>query len=356
MRGSILLPLLLANAVGCREEPGTYVLVDHFQARATALECASVELGRDYAVQEIRAASDSTWTLLDESQRLIAGFDDDLRLLWSLDYPRAGPGAVDDPVSAVALGDSAVAIASRGNLRLVELSRSGREIRSYPLPFVPSSLAASPDGSVLVSAMPLGSAQPDLVHRWSGDSLAAVPIRRRPYADMLVGGLGNMTLLETLADGSALVVHQFFEPRGFVVAPDGRVEALAVPTPDGTRGQIDFVPTAPITEPEMLKMLVPAIALAVDRDMDQLFLMTRSGRMIGDRAQRAVLRLDRRLGFIDGFTAEFPATGMVYLPRKHTLLLVDDEDRFHACTLPSHDAPAARSQRPVGLARPQPGS
>ncbi|NIU79416.1 MAG: hypothetical protein GWN71_39500 [Gammaproteobacteria bacterium] len=88
----------------------------------------------------------------------------------------------------------------------------------------------------------------------------------------------------------------------------------------------------------MLRMLVPGMALGVDPLRGYVHLMTRSGRLIDGRPQRAILRLDDRLRFLEGFTLDVPAGRMVYLARREIALVIDDEDRFHACPLRSATA------------------
>ncbi len=354
MRRSALLPVFLQLALpGCGGGDPGYTVIDGFRERAAPLACAAIERVRGYAVTEIRSATDSTWTVLDEAQRLVALFDEDMRRIWEVHYPAVGPGAVESAVSAVPLGDSAVAIAARGNLRLVVLSLRGEERGTTPLDFVPASLAAPGDGSLLVTAMPIGPSPPTLLMRWQRDSLTPVPIAKRKYPDMIVASLGNTALVETLADGSALVVHQFFAPRAFALSPSGAIEALSLPTPDLTRDRIHFIPTPPVTERQMLQMLVPAIAMTVDRGAAEVYVMTRTERLSGSRPQRAILRLDRRLRFLQGFITDIPAAAMVYLPRRHTLLLVDDEDRFHACTIQPAASTPPVAREPRGAQGPE---
>ncbi len=357
MRRSTFLILLLMLLPGCHDagRPG-YTIVDGFLKRAARLDCRPVHVDGEYAVAEMRGVSDSTWTVLDEAQRTVALFDDELRRLWEVSYVETGPGAVEEPVSAVPAGDTAVAIAGRGNLRLVLLSLDGRELRSTPLDFAPASLAETGDGSFLVTAMPFGPSPPTLLERWRGDTLSPVDIPKRAYTDMVVAALGNTALVEVLSDGTALVVHQFLEPRAFALYPGGSVRQLALPTPDATRDRIDFIPTAPVTEAQMLEMLVPAIAMSLDRRSDEVYVMTRTNQLTGSRPERALLRLDRQLRFIQGFITDVPATAMAYLPRKRTVLLVDDEDGFHACKLPPAPELATDGGRTGGAPGPEPGS
>lgn len=334
MRESILFLLFVAVACDSGGEPG-YAVIDDFSRRATPLSCEVVDLGVEAAVSELRLANDSTWTLLDAPGLQVMTFDDHLALLDRTPLQAAGPGAAPNPTSVVLLGDTALVVAARGEPRIVMLTRAGEEIVSTPLEFIPHSLAAVGSGAVLITPMPFGTRPPTLLMRWEGGAVGPVAVPKRSYDDMMISALGNATLVESLPDGSALVVHQFLQPRAFRVAAGGEAEALVLPTPDGTRDQIAYVPRAPITEDQLGLTLVPAMAMSVDRGRSHVYLMTRSGREVADRAERAILRLSEGLEFMDGFTLPVVAGSMIYLPRREAALVVDDSDTFFLCPLPA---------------------
>lgn len=332
MRKSILLFLV----AGCAGDamPDDYTVVDAVPDRAVAVQCEPIELPGDPSPSEIRLATDSTWSLLDDQRREVLYLDDRMRVLARTPLAEDGPGAAPNPVSAVALGDTAWAVAARGGLRLVILDHGGREISTTPLGFVPHSIEAAPNGDLLMSAMPFGSKPPTVVVRMRDGELSYVPVPKRSYPDMTVAALGNTALVETLSDGTALVLHQFMAPRGFRVSPTDQVEPLPVPTPAGTRESVDYVPTSPITEDQLPLALVPAMAMSVDDQAQEVFLMTRSGREVDGRLERVIMRLDSSLGFKAGYTLDVHASGMLYLPRIGRALVYDDVARFHTCPLP----------------------
>jgi hypothetical protein len=332
MRKSTLPLFIMATA--CAAEPVEYIVVEGFLDRSRAVTCELLDSPIEMAVTSLRPASDSTILVLDGPTRRVVELDQDLRELWKMEAPSVGPGALDAPISAVALGDTAVAVAERRGLRLNVYSRSRELIRSTPLQFVPHAMASGGAGDVLITAMPMGAEPASLLMRYTGNGIEGLGVPARSYADMLVSALGNSTLVEQWPDGSAVVVHQFMSPRGFMVTPGGDVRPLRVPTPDETLDAADYVPTAPFTEAELSDMLVPAIAMAVDPTRSHVYLLTRSGRRLGDRLERAVLRLDRQLNVVDTFLLDVPAVAMAFLPRKDLMLVADANDRFHACRLP----------------------
>lgn len=333
MRRSTL--ALLLPLASCGEaQADVYAVVGDFLDRAVPVSCERVLADSAFAVTEIRSASDTTWLLLDAPQRRILELDHDLRTVWSLAYPPVGPRSLAAPVSAAVLGDTAIAVADRGRLRVVVLSRAGEPLRSTPLGFLPNALATTASGDVLITPLPMGGRPGTLLVRYAGDRLVELPVPLRYHEDPMLRALGNAALVEALPDGRALVLHQFMAPRGFSVTPSGEATRLAVPTPDATREQIGYVPTLPLTEDQQPRILLPAIALSVDPTTAEVYLMTRSGRTVGDVRQRAILRLDDRLGLLDAFTVDVAARGMALLPRRATALVVDDADRLYACRLP----------------------
>ena len=340
MRRPTLL-LFVLYGLACAELDGDeYAVVDDFLERAVPASCVQAQAWDSLAVTEIRSASDSTWLVLDEPRRRVTELDHEARTLWSMEYPAIGPGSAGKAVSAALLGDSAVAIADRGGLRLLILSRGGELVASTPLGFLPNRLATTPGGDVLVTPLRIGDDPPTLLVRFSGHRRSDVAVPPRYHEDMMVRAMGNIARVETLPDGRALVLHEYLAPRGFSVAPDGEVTRLAVPTPDATLGQVDYVPTTPLTEADQPRIMVPALGLSVDRRRSEVYLMTRSGRMVAEVAQRAILRLDDRLGFLAAYTADVAARDMAVLPARGLAILTDDEDRLFACTLPARDAHA----------------
>ncbi len=332
MRKPILLLLPAFLACGDANASGPAIIPD-FRARAAALECSPVDLGVSAAVTEMRLASDSTWTLLDEAQMELLVFSDEPRLLRRTPLAEVGPAAAPRPVSAVLLGDTAVAVAARGGLRVVVLTPDGGPLATLPLDFMPNDIAVTPSGALLLTPLPVGASPPTLLMRRTADAWEPLPVPKRSFEDMSVNGLGNTALVETFPDGTILVMHQIMRPRAFLVRPDGRVDPRPAPTPDGTRAAIDFVPRAPITEDQIPRMLVPAMAMTIDPASSQVYVLTKTEAKINDRPERAVLRLSSELEFLEGYTLPVTASSIIYLPRRGALLVVDDADDFHFCPL-----------------------
>ena len=340
MRRPTLL-LFVLYGIACGEPAGdVYAVVEDFLDRAVPASCAPARAAEDLAITEVRSVSDSTWLVLDEPGRRITELDHEIRTVWTMEYPGVGPGSAGKAVSAALLGDTAVALADRGGLRLLILSRSGELLGSTPLGFLPNRLAALPGGEVLVTPLRLGDDPPTLLVRFSGGRRSDVAVPPRYYDDVMVRAMGNIARVETFPDGRALVLHEYLAPRGFSIAPDGRVTRLPVPTPDATLAQLDYIPTPPLTEGDQRRIMVPALGLSIDGARSEVYVMTRSGRTVGDVAQRTILRLDDRLGFLEAFTMDVAARDMAVLPGPGLAILVDDEDALFRCVLPTAETRA----------------
>ncbi len=331
MRKSILLPLLLA-ACGGSDAGKTYTEIPNFLANATPIACEPADLG-EVAPAIIRGATDTSFLVVDAAQRRITEFGDDLQPVWTLEYDEHGPAAIDRPVSATVLGDTAIAVLSQGGLRLVILDHDARLVDARALGFMPGDIASAGD-ALYLTAVPMGPTPGTLLFRVQADGIDTLAVPPRPYADMVNGALGNQALVAGFPDGRALVVHQFLAPRAFMVdGSDAAVTPLRVPTPDATAEHIDYIPTPPMTVDQYGSLLTPALAMSVDPTRGQVYLLTRSGHESNGRFERALIRTDDRLGFQAAFTLDAHALQMAVLPRRDAIVVVDDLDRFFLCPL-----------------------
>jgi hypothetical protein len=342
MRKWIGLVVLVAWSCGAPEHE-EYVIVDGFLARSTALDCSEVLASGELAVTELRTASDSTVLVLDGPGRRVLELDRSLRVVWEMEAPAQGPGFLDTPASAALLGDTAVVVVERRGLQLIVYGRDGSLIRSTPLPFLPNHVAVRSTGEVLVTAMPMGGTPPNLLFRYDGAEFHELPVPARPYVDMMIGAFGNSALVDVLPGDDAVLVHQFLSPRAFRITGDNVVKPLRMPTPDATREQVSFIPVAPITDDQLGRALVPAMAMSVDPIRSEIYLLTRSGRMVDGRPERAILHLDPELALLGSYTTTVRAGDLVFLPRHGVVLLLDDRDRIHACHLPLTGSGHARA-------------
>ena len=333
MRRSTLLSILVLAS--CAPEPESYTVVDGFLDVARAAQCVDAGLSEEVVPTEIRSVTDSTWLLLDEPRRRVTEYDHRLRPLWSMEYAEAGPASAARAVSAALLGDSAIALADRGALRLVVITRAGRALWSAPLGFMPNGIAATSDGEVLVTPLRVGGEPPTLLTRFGPGTRREIDVRPRFYENMMISAMGNAALVETMPDGRAFLVHEYLMPRGFAVAANGEVEQLPQPTPDGVLRSLDHVPQFPLSEADASLIHAPGLALGVDRSASEVYVMTVSGKWLGEVGQRAILRLSDRFEFREGWTVDLRAENAAVLPRHRMAIVVTDEERLYTCTLPA---------------------
>ena len=342
-KSALLLAIVLVACDGDNALPG--VVIEDFRARARPLTCELVALDGDPAIAELRTVSDTSWVILDEAQRLVRLVDDGMRTLWELDLEPEGPLGLPYPAGVAVAGDTTVYIVDRRRRALVILDARTRAGRAVPLDFMPGGVSALPDGRAVVTAMPVGRHPPGLVFMLEGDALQPVDVPQRTYADMSVNTIGNLLLAEADASGALVAIHQFMAPRAFRIGPAGAVEALDPPVPDGTAEKRGYVPLPPITDENMPFVYVGASAMAMDRASGDVFVLTQTGRRVEDRSERAIMHLDRALGFRESYLVDMTinAGHLAFLSRRGALVLGDDLDRIHVCPLPSARPAHARA-------------
>jgi hypothetical protein len=234
----------------------------------------------------------------------------------------------------------------RGRFTLASLdTRTGRG-RTLRLDFMPGGVAALPGGGAAVTSLPMGPRPRELVFVQDGDTMRAVDVPQRRYADLSVNALANMVLAEADGEGSLLVVHQYLAPRAFRVDAHGGVRELSPPVPDGVAHKREYVPTPPVTPDVLPHLYIGAAALSVDRSTGEVYLLTQTGHREGDRSERAILRLDASLRYLGSYLLDprINAGHVAFLARRRAFVVADDVDRLHLCPLPHSapdDAPAA---------------
>lgn len=345
MRLSALLLLLSVAPLACDRGPGGNVIED-FRARSVGLACERITPPGELAVTELRATTDTSWAVLDESQRLARGYDDALRPLWSLPLAADGPLGLPTPVSVAVAGDTLAYVVDRARFGFGALDTRTGGGRVTRLDFLPHRVVALAGGGAAVIALPVGPRPERLLFLMEGESARALDVPRRPYPDLTVNGLGNMMAGEADARGGLVLVQQYLAPRAFAVSATGEVRELDPPVPDGTAEKRTYVPVPPVTDETLPYLYVGAAALSVDRRTGEVYLLTQSGHRKDERSERAVMRLGPDLAYRASYLLdpEINAGHMALLARRRALLLADDMDAFYLCPLPSDDAAGAPAE------------
>jgi len=342
MRRSVAIPiLLLACFVGssCRgKDPGDPfsqpTLIPRFPQGAPVLVCDPLpDPGGGVAVASITPAGDSALLVLSRAERRLLLLGAGLVPRLDLVLPEAGPGGVRDPSDAWLWADTLLVVADRGLQRLVLLDREGSEVSVLPSPVPPERLLPPGEEALVVVALVLGPTPSLLasIPHSPGTAASSTPrIPPVPLGDSRLTTLGNLLLPVPLPGGEVALLHRVLVPRGYRLGPGG-VEVRSLPVPAAVGESVGRLPQPPFTEASLMGILTPALA-AFPGSRGPLVL-TRSGRLVDGRQEKALLVLDRELALVAGFTTRVNAGAVALDPGSGELLLVDDLDRWHRCGL-----------------------
>lgn len=336
MRPAVVSPLLLLAA--CSGGGQEAVFVDNLVERSPSLVCEVADLGSPpAAVSRLRAMNDSLLVAIAGGDRDILLLDDDLRVLTRIHWEKDGPVSLSDPSDAVLVGDSLLVIADRERARLAFLDLGGGDRGSLPLGFAPHRLLRFGRG-YLVSAIALLPAQAELLYQVSDTSIRALGIPPLQVPDWQLKAMGNATVLEPVGGGRVILGHQFIEPVAHLldVSAEGdpsTVRQVGVPLPGGVRGAVGYLPERPFTDESLSKLLAPMLDAASDTVAGEILYLTRTGRRIGDHWEKALVRADRDLGYLDSFVLPVNAGRFAYLPRRHEIIAVAEDERWYRCPL-----------------------
>ena len=331
-RLSLAVALLLLAGCGGEE----WALIDDLPGRSPAVECeplagpdpAPVEVGR------LRAASDSTFLLVDPAAREVVELSGDGARLATFTLTADGPRGVALLSDAIRSGDTLLVVADAGRQRLRAFDPTGRDLWTVQLDFPPQRLAFA-GGRLLITAAGMDARLPGLVYELRDGSPRplAVPLAR--HADAIARLFINDVVLEGYADGSALVAHHFVAPRAWRVGADNGIEERSVPIAAAVAGSIGYIPPIPIREEDLLRIAAPVIASAADPATGDLLYLTRSGRQRDGRSEKALVRANRDLIYLASRLLDVNAVALAYLPgAPESALVVDYEGGWFRCETP----------------------
>jgi len=108
-----------------------------------------IVLAGDYSLTDLSSGADSTWWILDGTQRLVAHFASDGSLLHSFGRRGAGPGEFEVPTAVGVVPSGDIVVVDAGLLRLTVLEQSDRDdaspkARTFPLQSIVSELLVGP--------------------------------------------------------------------------------------------------------------------------------------------------------------------------------------------------------------------
>lgn len=330
----VLFPSLVVFSLACAASDADQpVVVSEFVEGSEPIRCTQIEeLPASLPVGDVQIAGDSLLLILYSQEREVVLYGTDLVPRHTIPFAEVGPGGVASPVAAALLQDSLIYIADRARQQLKLLDREGEDLGNLSLDFAPDRLLATGD-RLYVTPIVMGSTPASLLHVVEAGSLRTLNVPTMQYADLTVNGLGNMVEIEATAAEGILLAHRFLEPTAYLIADagEGNVERRTIPIPDRMRANVGRIPSVPITEDQLSDIATPVIALASDRATGDMLYLTRSGRSLSDYSEKAIVRVDDELGYLESYLLDVNATNLAHFAGSDESLVVDDEDRWYKC-------------------------
>lgn len=327
-----LVPLLAACAASDAAEP---VLIEDFIERSVAVRCEPVPAmtARASSVADLATLSDSTLIVLYEHAREVAILGPDLEIREVVAFDADGPTGVRGPVSATLAGDTLIIVADQPRQRLKLLDLEGRDRGTVDLPFPPQRVQAAPSG-IYITPFVMGRHPTRLLHRWDGAEVEPFEIPTVRYGDAGINALANMAGVAAFPDGRLIVTHEFVEPFAHRVpagSSGASAERIPVPLPAATASALRRLPSGPLSEVDAGELPVATISAAPDAASGDLLILTRSGRFIDGRYEKAVIRFDEALGLRRSYLLDVNAIRMAYLANRGVSVIVDEVDQWYTC-------------------------
>ncbi len=326
-----LIVVLTACAVSDAAEP---VLIDDFVERSVPVHCepAPMLTAREATVEDVASLGDSLLLVLYSEEREVAFVGPDLEVRHVVRFEEDGPTGVRAPVSATLLGDSLVYIADRSRYALKVLDLQGRDRGTVELPFPPQRVRAGSKG-IYITPFVMGRHPARLVYRLDGLTVHPVDIPTVRYGDAAINTLANLAGVTPFPDGRVVVTHEFMVPFAHTFTEGEEAEAvrLPVPLPVATGAALRTAPTKPLPEADAGELPVALLSTDADAITGDLLYLTRSGRMVDGRYEKAVVRLDSALGYRSSYLLDVNAIHMSYLAGLGMAVVVDEVDQWYTC-------------------------
>jgi len=290
-------------------------------------------------VSRLEAVNDSLLVAIATGDRDILLVRDDLLPLARIHWEKEGPVSLSDPSDVALVGDTLLVVADRESARLKFFDLQGGDRGTLPLGFPPHRLVRFGDG-YLVSAIALLPTQSELLYRVSERAIHGLGVAPLHMADWQLKAMANATVLVPVGGGRVILAHQFIEPVAHLLdipgsqdAPDA-VRRVGIPVSDGVREAVGYLPERPFTDESITKILTPILEAASDTAAGEVLYLTRTGRRIAEHWEKALVRVDRDMGYLDSFLVPLSVGPFAYLPRRREIVAVADDERWYRCPLP----------------------
>lgn len=333
MRSLSLIAVLLFVACGEEEPPR---LVADFANRSEAVACEPLpgpEPG-PASVTQLRPVSDSTFLLVDGTGREVAVLDQEARRLRTLEFLEDGPRGIAELSDAALSGDTLLVLADGGRHRLRAFDAQGHDLWTLDLSFPPQGVAFA-GSRLLIAAAGMDPRLTSLVYEVRDRVAESVGVPFATSVDALGRMFVNFVTLQGYPDGSAVVAHQFVQPRAWRLAMGTEPSLLRLPVPEAVAPSLGYLPPIPFREDDLERIAAPVIASAPDPETGDLLYLTRSGRQRGEYTEKALVRADHALRYVGSRLLDVNAVALAYLPADPTTAVVVDYDQnWFRCEAP----------------------
>jgi hypothetical protein len=326
-----LVLLLLPGLAVCQAGPRAHdpVFIDGVE-NAPLLGCTERDATRTPGSPvAIAATGDTALAALFSDANTLMLFDTAFNVLRQLQFSREGPAGVLDAHAFAIIGDS-IFIADAKGERIIVFDWHGKAHRTVRTDFAPLQIARHND-DVIVSAAVVGRFPGTLLFDIRGEKVSRRDVPVVDFPDLTTKALGNRVKL-LIVGRNLVVLHQFFTPRALLIG-NGSYSELRVPLPSAARKAVGYVPPLPLND----EALRPALVVANDAVVakGEVLMLVRSGRSRGSGFEKAIMRTDSVLNFRAAYRLPVAGGLLAALSRNGTIVVVDEEDRWHTCKLPS---------------------
>lgn len=339
MRTRSPLPFLLPAALACAaSDAGDAAFIPDFTDRSIPVECTPVPslTAREATVTDVAMLGDTAFLVLYGLDRELAIVGPDLipRRLFAFD--EEGPTGVLGPTSATIVDDSLVYIADQKRMALRRFDLAGHDLGTIRLDFAPDRVLATDDGRILVAPLVIGRHPRWLVYALDGEDATPLGVHAAHYADPAVNALANLARLAAFPDGRVVATHTMIVPYAYTLSPGDASppDRAPLPLPDGVRSLLGKIPAASPEDDRLGELLVATIATAPDSRSGDLLYLTRSGRTVDGRPEKAIVRVDPGLRYLRSYILDVNAIHLAYLPGPQLSLVADEVDQWYRCPTP----------------------
>lgn len=330
------LPLVLFGAACAASDAPEPAFVADFVKRSIPIHCVPVpELSARWSsVGDVATIDDSSFLVLYPREREVVVFGADLAMRRALRFTADGPAGVKGPASAALAGNTLLYVADQPRQALRVFDLGGRDRGTIRLRFPPQRVRAA-QGALFLTPFVLGRHPRRLLYRLEGEEARPLEVPATFYGDPVLNALATTVGLTPFPDGRIVVSHEVVVPFLYELrVGSDAVRRAPLPLPDGVRSSVGRLPPAPLTPDRLDELLVASLAAAPDVRAGDFLYVTRSGRRVEGRPEKAIVRLDPELRYRRSYLLDVNAIQLAYLAVRGLSIVTDEVDQWYRCPTP----------------------